>query len=376
MEFKTTSFDIHVFGDSHSRIYSSPYLAGYVCKVYYVGAITMHRIGRDQPTLKGLQNLSKEWYKEYTLKAKPVYKHMKYPEKDEIKPNDVVVFVFGEIDIRNHFYKQIQKGRNHEEVLSVLANNYVDHVHNLQNNHPNVRFYIQSIMPPSAEENIKEQTKDYPVEGPFENRLFANKYINEYIQNKCKHYNIGFIDVTSYYQNDNGPFPVYGVDVQCEIGEMDTRIKDESVHVSMQHPDGVALALQAAGIDPNISIYKYKRKCKYPIPLNEYQRNFAIRLRWLHIVLGTFLIISLFLPTILAPYVFAMWLYTLVLNLFLGNGTCFLTILEFRNSNCNDRTFYDELGIPRTYQIVFSVILYTIAIVILPIRLYYYYKNK
>lgn len=375
MEFNTTKFDIHVIGDSHSRLYSSPYLNGYITKVYYVGAITMHRIGRDKPTIENLQNISKDWYKEYLPKAKKQYQHMDYPKNDAMKPNDVVIFVFGEIDIRNNYNKQIVKGRSHDEILSTLADNYVNHVYQLQQQHVHLRFYIQSVMPPTSIENMKEDLKDYPIEGTFEQRLNATDYLNKLLKQKCDEYGLGYLDVTSYYQNDTGPFPVYGICNDCNYGELDKRVKDDNVHVRIDCPEGIEFVLKTNDIDYNIAIYNYKKKCKYPIPLNKYQREFAVRLRWLHIIWGTFMIISLFLPTFLAPYVISMWVFTLVINLSIGNGICFLTILEFRNSNCNDRTFYDELGMTRQYQLLFSIFLYTIAFIILPIRLYYFYKN-
>ena len=60
MDITETSYNIHIFGDSHSRIYSSYYLSNYLCNVYYVGPITMHRVGRDNLTIDQLKDLSKK----------------------------------------------------------------------------------------------------------------------------------------------------------------------------------------------------------------------------------------------------------------------------------------------------------------------------
>ena len=128
MDLNQTSYSIHIFGDSHSRIYSSPYLSNYICNVYYTGPITMHRIGRDKPTLQQLKEMSKSYYNEYLPKAKKEYQHMRYPTSDEVRQNDIVIFVFGEIDIRNHYAKQIEKGRNPKEVDEGLVNTYIETV--------------------------------------------------------------------------------------------------------------------------------------------------------------------------------------------------------------------------------------------------------
>ena len=80
----------------------------------------MHRIGRDKPTLQQLKEMSKTYYNEYLPKAKKEYQHMRYPTSDEVRQNDIVIFVFGEIDIRNHYAKQIEKNYNMIKNKSLL----------------------------------------------------------------------------------------------------------------------------------------------------------------------------------------------------------------------------------------------------------------
>ena len=174
MELNKTVYDIHVFGDSHSRIYSSYYLANYICNVYYTGPITMHRVGRDKLTIDQLKELSKKHYEEYLPKCKPEYKHMSYPSDDKIKEKDVVIFVFGEIDIRNHYAKQIEKGRNDNEILGSLVNNYIDTILSNSKQYNNVKFGLQSINPPVDEKNLNEPIKEYPINGSIEQRIKAH----------------------------------------------------------------------------------------------------------------------------------------------------------------------------------------------------------
>ena len=84
MDIDQTTYNIHVFGDSQSRIYSSPFLPNYICNVYYVGPTTMHSVGNDNLTIDKLKDISKKYYKNYLPTDKPEYKHMRYPKNDVI----------------------------------------------------------------------------------------------------------------------------------------------------------------------------------------------------------------------------------------------------------------------------------------------------
>ena len=377
MNLNQTSYSIHIFGDSHSRIYSSPYLSNYICSVYYTGPITMHRIGRDKPTLQQLKEMSKTYYNEYLPKAKKEYQHMRYPTSDEVRQNDIVIFVFGEIDIRNHYAKQIEKGRNPKDVLEGLVNAYIETV--LQNREKTayVKFGVQSINPPVDEKNLKESIKEYPIQGTIEQRIEATQQINVLLKQRCQENNLLFIDTATYYQNDDSLFPRNGINSECKLYELDARIKDNNVHVHMENPEGIEHAFKVANMPVNIMFHEYSRKCKYQSSLNQFQRDTYIRLRLAHHVVIFLMLCSLFLPVRYILLGVGFWLMVILLNIILGNGVdCWFNVIEFRIGNCNNYSALDELWIPKTFRNPIILTLYCIGIAILLLKTYIFVYNK
>ena len=376
----TTSYNIHIFGDSHSRIYSSPYLPNYICNVYYVGPITMFRIGRDKPSLDTLKTLSRAHYETYLPTAKQEYKHMAYPKNDAIVANDIVIYVFGEIDIRNHYATQVTKRRYPSEILDSLVTDYVENILTNKSMYPNVRFGIQSINPPVDTKNLQESIKMYPIKGTIVQRIAATLEINKLLKAKCLEYDLLFIDTASYYQNDTSLFPVNGLCTDAQLYELDPRIKDANVHIHMDNPEGIDHALKAADVVPNYSHYIYNKKCKYPSNLNAYQRETYAKLRMVHYVAMVLMYGSLFVPTKYIMFPIAIWTLTIIFNMLLGKSPfdCWLNILEFRLGNCNDKPTISEaiFGFPRKYSKTVVNTQYTIALLVLAVRTYIWFKMK
>ncbi len=169
--FSFTSFlegnsTIHVFGDSHSLEFRGiPN-----CIQHYLGPVTMHRIGRD-----GFGTI--QW---------------------GINDDDVVVFAFGEIDVRCHIGKQKDlKGRDLEEIIHTLATNYI---YQIIKNFPNVIQVVYSVTPP-----IKSiESLEFPIYGPIEERVENTKLLNNALKSLCQTFGIEFLDVYDDYADKNG----------------------------------------------------------------------------------------------------------------------------------------------------------------------------
>ena len=122
---------IHIFGDSHSSIYK--YLPEIT--VHNVGPVTMHRVGRDgvrSATRRCGPQTKVGQERELALGVQLCAasdRNGSAFQKHGIKNGDFVVFVFGEIDVRNHIGKQIDSlNRNEDEVLKTLAVNYLQKI--------------------------------------------------------------------------------------------------------------------------------------------------------------------------------------------------------------------------------------------------------
>lgn len=372
MDIHTPKFGIHVFGDSHSRLYASKHMTDYICNVYYVGAITMFRIGRDGLLIDDLKQISKNWYAEYIPNAKPQYKHLKYPSNDTIQPGDYVIFVFGEIDVRNHLLKQ--RDRQHRpinELVTDLAAAYVSVILQNKVTYPNTHLGIQSIIPPISRQHVKDLSEEYPDYGTIEERIVINRMLNAELEELCRQNSIMFFDPTSYYENNYGSYPLTSVAQGCLIGELDVRIKDSNVHVDMKYPEGYVYAMKMAGVPSNIRHYTYNNVCKYPSPFNMYQREAYYKVRLAHYTWVALMLTTLFVPYQLIFVPLTLWGITILMNLVLANGDCFWNYIEFRMSNCNDKSLTNEIGISKKYAYTVVSSIYILVLMFFCFRIYF-----
>jgi hypothetical protein len=338
----------------------------------------MHRIGRDSPSLDDLKVMSKKYYSEYLPKAKKEYTHMKYPSDDKIEQNDVVIFVFGEIDIRNHYAKQIEKGRNQHEILGSLVNGYIEAILQDKSKYNNVKFGVQSVNPPVDEKNLKESIKEYPIEGTIQQRIEATQLINRLLKEKCEQNNLLFIDTNTYYQNDESLYPKNGLATECKLYELDNRIKDSNVHIHIENPEGIEYALKVVDLPVNITFYEYTKKCKYPTQLNKFQRDTYLSIRLAHYVQMVLMLACVFVPVKYILFSVGVWISLLIHNLIIGRGyDCWYNVIEFRLGNCNNYSTIDSIRLwPREYSNVIVKSIYVISLTILSIKTYMFFYNS
>ena len=163
---------IHVFGDSHSLEFSLiPN-----CEVHHLGPITMHRIGRD-----GLNFLNLTKY--------------------SITNEKVVIFAFGEIDVRCHIGKIRDKsGKSLDRLIETLVNKYIYTILLNKTLYKNITCIVYSVTPPTdAEYNIQ-----YPRYGTLADRINISKKLNAKLADVCSRWGIAFLDVYDHYANADG----------------------------------------------------------------------------------------------------------------------------------------------------------------------------
>ena len=112
-------------------------------------------------------------------------------------------------------------------------------------NHPGIKFAVQSVIPPTDEKNYKDPINpSYPPLGTIESRIEATIEINKLLKEKCLLNNIIFIDIFTYYKNDETNFPVNGLCLDAKLNTLDPRIKDDNVHIHLDHPEGIEFVLK------------------------------------------------------------------------------------------------------------------------------------
>ena len=148
---------IHVFGDSHADNYNHIEILGVELKV---------------------------WQKSTTIYN---FVHQIADEIDfsVIKDDDIVLFVFGEIDIRFRIHQQIEKGRTVDEVVDSLISEYIQKIMSITQN-------AVIVLPiPQTYRNIDPiDNPEFPVLGSVENRV---RYWNA-IKNAITKYPISIFD--------------------------------------------------------------------------------------------------------------------------------------------------------------------------------------
>lgn len=182
---------IHVFGDSHasfcfrsiSTLAVLPVSIGsknlvLPLEIYWLGPITMHRVGRDGLSFLDLRN--------YFIQEK-----------------DVVVFVFGEIDVRCHIGKQRDtKNRDLAEIIETLATNYINTILQNQKLFSSLTCIVCSVTPPI--DGYGRNNPEYPFYGQLSDRVAITCELNKKIQQLCQKHNLLFLDFYDLYTDHQG----------------------------------------------------------------------------------------------------------------------------------------------------------------------------
>lgn len=153
----------------------------------------MHRIGRDNIIINFDQ---------------------KYNNSD-----NVFIFFYGEVDCRCHIYRQLQLGRNVDEIVESLISSYFNTIHN--NIVKYKKIIIGSITPPVNKEWHESIhgviTHSFPILGTDEERVNYTKLMNNKIKEYCLKYNYIFLDTYNYYSDKNGLLIIEKSDNNCHI---------------------------------------------------------------------------------------------------------------------------------------------------------------
>ncbi len=180
-----TSCKIISIGDSHSRIFEG--LAH--CQVHWIGPYTMYRVGRD--ALNALN------FAEY-----------------DVHENDIVITVFGEIDVRCHIIKQAElQNQPVINIIKRLVDNYINTVIENKNNYKNIICIINAVIPPTDQIN----NPNFPIYGTLMERIIVTNDLNSYLKEQCFKNNIIFFD----------PY------AKCKLsdGQLDPVMSDGNVHL-------------------------------------------------------------------------------------------------------------------------------------------------
>ena len=185
---------IYLYGDSHA--YFSFKQLSIPNQNYYQASITMFRIGRDGVIIHFKRNM--------------------------MRSGDTIVLSYGEVDCRCHIQKQIDLGRQEDEVINDLVAKYIQ---TIKNNTVglNVQIILVGVIPPTKRNEYEELhgpiTHEFPFVGIDEDRIRYTNKINRLLEKEANLNHYFYFNPYSYYTRQDGTFKFELSDQNVHLGD-------------------------------------------------------------------------------------------------------------------------------------------------------------
>ncbi len=184
---------IFIYGDSHGDHCFKRLEPAIQIKNLYEMSITMFRVGRDNKILNF--------------------------NKSDVDMNDTVILSYGEIDCRCHIQRQINTGRNEDDVITELVDNYF---RTIQNNLSNNKIIIVGVIPPTKQSDYEKLngpiTHEYPFVGTDQDRVRYTNKVNRLIDDRCAISGYIYFNPFDYYTRPDGTLKYEFSDSTVHLG--------------------------------------------------------------------------------------------------------------------------------------------------------------
>jgi len=183
---------IHTIGDSHSKF---PWEKIPGVKVHWLRAILAFTAGRDGLKRVNISNIG-------------------------LKPNDSIIFCFGEIDCRGHIHKHLTKDNTYQKQIDLIVKKYFDTIKlNKDLIKFNINICIFNVVPPYPQDKKKDgNNPEWPFVGTDNQRKSYVNYFNQKLKEYCLKNNYIFIDVYNEYADNEGFLNIPLSDGNVHIG--------------------------------------------------------------------------------------------------------------------------------------------------------------
>ena len=175
---------IYIFGDSHARFNFINLKTEHI--ILEVSSITMHRVGRDREIL--------------------------HFEKSYNNKEDFFIFCYGEIDCRVHVKKQIELGREKQEIIQTLVEAYIYSIKSIVTEYK--KIIICAVPPTTRESDYHIIHNNFPFYGTENERVEFTQLMNLSLQKEAEKNGFCFLDYYEYYARDDGTLK-YELSDQC-----------------------------------------------------------------------------------------------------------------------------------------------------------------
>jgi hypothetical protein len=174
---------IHIFGDSHGlNTLKNLNTLNIPTINKSLPSITMYRIGRDNIIINF--------------------------DKNDIKTNDIICLLYGEVDCRCHVKKQVNLGKKESDVIESLVKNYFTTIKNNMNNMNNIKVIIFGVIPTTRQHELEKIngpiTHEFPFVGTDEDRVRITNYMNILLEKYAIDNNYYYFYPYDYCTNSDG----------------------------------------------------------------------------------------------------------------------------------------------------------------------------
>ena len=170
---------IYIYGDSHAnRSFKNIKLP--VIDRHH-NSITMFRIGRDNVIIN-------------------------FNKNEKLSETDIIVLSYGEVDCRCHIQRQVNAGRNEDDVINELVHKYFQTIQN--NVVQKCKIIIVGIIPTTKQEEYERLhgpiKHEFQFVGTDEDRVrFTNK-VNNKLEEYAQAHNYVYFNPYAYYARPDG----------------------------------------------------------------------------------------------------------------------------------------------------------------------------
>ena len=170
---------IYIYGDSHAFFSFKNLNLNY--KDYHYASITMFRIGRDNIIINFNKSI--------------------IPTE-----HDIVVLSYGEVDCRCHIQRQINNGRDEDDIINDLVNKYFLTIRN--NIVGPSKIIIVGVIPPTKQNDYEilhgPILHDFPFVGTDEDRVRYTYKVNKKLEEYSNINNYIYFNPYAHYTREDG----------------------------------------------------------------------------------------------------------------------------------------------------------------------------
>lgn len=132
--------------------------------------------------------------------------------------SDVIVFCFGEIDIRCHLFKRAITINDIQQEIDNLVSKYIMAIHTNIGHHQKIKPCVYFV-PPTVKKGSVTEDIEYPFIGSDIARRIAVRYMNHRLSVSCKEKGFIFIDLYDSYCDKEGYLNKEMSDGSVHIGD-------------------------------------------------------------------------------------------------------------------------------------------------------------